>query len=129
LIAAVESCVDHWRRRLPNTEITLSASGDFGAISEQGSLTVYRIVQEALTNIAKHSAATRVTLELNTAHSAPGLEFKLKIADDGAGIDLARSASGFGLINMRERVEMQGGKLQIESSPNRGFMLCASFTE
>ena len=75
---------------------------------------VFRIFQEALTNIAKHASATRVKVNLTVAHDQVNLE----IADDGAGLDqesLAKPES-FGLRGMRERVAELGGTLDISSS-------------
>src|SRR5258707_6237296 len=60
--AALEHCVNDWRSRLPLTTIVLSISGDFEALDETRGLVLYRLVQEALTNIARHAKATRVQI-------------------------------------------------------------------
>ena len=83
--------------------------------------TLFRIVQESLTNIAKHARARRVTLELK-----PGVEcFCLSVADDGCGFDPASSEQatnhhGWGLMIMRERAEAVGGEVRVESGAGRG---------
>jgi signal transduction histidine kinase len=74
--------------------------------------TVYRIAQEALTNVAKHAGATRATVALRIADGT----VELDVADDGTGFDPSVPSSGFGLIGMRERVELAGGALAIERS-------------
>jgi signal transduction histidine kinase len=76
--------------------------------------TVYRLVQEALTNVAKHAGATHVRVAVNDgAHGRLWVE----IADDGTGFDPAATTSGFGLAGMRERVQLSGGQLTVTPSP------------
>lgn len=70
---------------------------------------IYRIAQEALTNIAKHADATVVDIALHERHGAVELE----VRDDGRGFDPAATTSGFGLLGMRERVELAGGTLAL----------------
>ena len=83
--------------------------------------TLYRIVQEALTNVARHAhaARARVRIASDTRH------VHCSIWDDGAGFtpdspELAKPASGLGLIGMRERLDALGGALRITSAPGRG---------
>ena len=83
--------------------------------------TIYRIVQEGLTNASKHSRASRV--RVNVSESAGGIA--IEISDDGVGFDTAASSSGFGLLGMRERVALAGGRLEIESAPGQGTKLRA----
>jgi signal transduction histidine kinase len=83
---------------------------------------VYRLVQEALTNVAKHARASNVTLRV------VGRDGRLDVlvSDDGRGFDPEAEREGFGLDGMRERVELVGGELQIESKPGRGTRTTAS---
>ena len=83
--------------------------------------TVYRLVQETLTNTMKHANAERVELTLK----AIGGEVRLSVSDDGSGFLLDQPAGGFGLIGMRERVELVGGRLEVESSPGGGTVVRA----
>lgn len=90
------------------------------------SLTVYRIVQEAMSNINKHSGAQNVAINLEFNEK----ELKLYIYDDGAGFNVDDLKvknddmnSGFGLISMRERVELLSGDFEINSKPGRGTRL------
>ena len=80
---------------------------------------IYRIVQEALTNIGKHARASRVQLEVVEGASA----LRVRIADDGIGFEPATPSSGFGLEGIRERVELVGGDLRIVSAPDEGTEL------
>ena len=88
------------------------------SISSSMATAIFRVTQEALSNIEKHAGAHQVHVQLT--HKAPHLE--LMIRDDGKGFDLHDTLrpvrSGLGLINMRERVEMQGGRCVLESSPS-----------
>lgn len=122
LVAAIEHCVDEWRQRLPGTRFTLSAGGTFDDLSEPLTLTVYRLIQEGLTNISKHAHATeaRVALERIRVTGAGG-ELRLSVADDGCGMDLGSHHSRFGLSGMRERVEMSGGTFELASAPGGGL--------
>jgi signal transduction histidine kinase len=74
--------------------------------------TVYRIVQEAVANIVKHAQARHAEVLVTADEHA----IRLTIIDDGHGFDTAAPATGFGLMGIRERVELAGGRLAIESS-------------
>jgi signal transduction histidine kinase len=79
---------------------------------------LFRIVQEALTNCAKHAKARNVTIELRTDEEH---HVSLVIADDGVGFDVdPHSRSGLGLLTMRERAEFHGGRFSLETTPGRG---------
>jgi signal transduction histidine kinase len=71
--------------------------------------TIYRIAQEALTNVAKHARATNAHLALSFENGA----VELTVADDGSGFDPEGETSGFGVMGMRERVTLAGGDLQL----------------
>lgn len=91
-------------------------------LSPDAQLTVFRVVQEALTNIAKYAAATRVTVRL----CEDGEEALLSIRDDGIGFDPAAvSNTRHGLVGMRFRVEAERGRLTVQSAPGEGTLICA----
>ncbi|HET6551605.1 MAG TPA: GAF domain-containing sensor histidine kinase [Solirubrobacter sp.] len=83
--------------------------------------TIYRLVQEALTNVAKHAGATRVQVRVCERDHA----IALTVRDDGGGFDPLQGTSGFGLLGMRERLALVGGTLQVESAPGEGTLLRA----
>ena len=116
LVAALENCVDHWRQRLPDTRFTLSMSGELDDLGEIMSLTIYRLIQEGLTNAYKHAGAARIDIGV----SRDG-DVLLTLADDGCGMDMTSRGTGFGLNGMRERVELMGGTFAIETSTGHGF--------
>jgi signal transduction histidine kinase len=76
-------------------------------------VTIYRLIQEALTNIAKHAGADRadISVELSDARTV------VRVADNGTGFDTTKASSGFGLTGMRERIVLAGGQLDISSAP------------
>lgn len=82
-------------------------------------LAVYRIIQEQYTNIIKYSKANLVNVFISTANS----NFRLIIADDGAGADLGKKTKGIGLKNVESRISVFGGKVKIKTTPGKGFML------
>jgi signal transduction histidine kinase len=82
--------------------------------------TVYRLVQEALTNVAKHARANRVRVAVNEADG----QLSIEVRDDGAGFDPETASHGFGLAGMRERVSLAGGTLSVDSG-ERGTVLSA----
>jgi signal transduction histidine kinase len=84
--------------------------------------TIYRLVQEALTNVAKHAHATRV--DVNVTEDNGRAEVIVK--DDGIGFDSQEPRSGFGLAGMRERVSLAGGSLEVRSEPGDGTTVRAS---
>ena len=122
--AALEHCVDTWRPRLAGAQLDFELAGDLADLSEALTLTLYRVVQEGLNNIAKHARATQVTLQVRRV-TAPTDVITVRIADDGVGFDVAAPTQGLGLIGMRERVAGLSGRLDVKSVPDGGFELVA----
>lgn len=94
--------------------------------SRNGATTLFRVMQEALTNVVRHAEATRVSISLVCEDG----ECVLSIADNGRGARDAQAAEGhgeksFGLLGIRERVHVLGGSVSIETAPERGFALTA----
>jgi NarL family two-component system sensor histidine kinase LiaS len=83
--------------------------------------TLFRVVQEALANVARHSAAQTVTITLRT--TTAGIE--LTVCDDGCGFDGARTTNGMGLASMRERLAALDGRLEVTSAPGQGTVVIA----
>jgi len=88
------------------------------------SLCLYRVIQESLRNIVRHSGARKASVDLQGSTS----EIRLKITDDGVGFDPAsgRQKGGLGLFSMRERLRLIGGSISIESQPLRGTQISAT---
>lgn len=110
------------RRTGLSVEVNLPAAA--GRLHSELEITVFRVVQEGLTNIAKHAAATvaRVTVELREG------SLRLEVQDNGRGFDVAAALQNekkksLGLFGMEERVSLVGGTLQINSAPGQGTTL------
>jgi signal transduction histidine kinase len=127
IAAALEHCVNEWRSRLPAVTIETSISGDLASLDETRGLVLYRLVQEALTNIARHSQATRVEIRIEQVEDGRGAQrIDMLIADNGRGTDMKAPRTGLGLVGMRERVAALGGSISLASEPGGGFRVMSS---
>jgi PAS domain S-box-containing protein len=120
LNAALEWLADGWSRR---TGVTITVEGDpvEDSLSEAGAITVYRIVQEALTNVTRHAQARHAHIGLRH-HDA---ELVLVVEDDGRGLapgDMDKRESS-GLAGIRERARILGGRASIDNRPQGGCRL------
>ncbi|HEU5252045.1 MAG TPA: GAF domain-containing sensor histidine kinase [Solirubrobacterales bacterium] len=84
---------------------------------------VYRLVQEALTNVVKHAGASRAVLAVEEDEG----EVRISVRDDGCGFDPEAAGGGRGLTGMRERIELFGGRIEVGSNPGEGTEVAASF--
>lgn len=126
LAGALEHCVDEWRRRLPRISIRLRMTERLDeGLDEMRRLAIYRLVQEALTNVARHSGATQVEVGITREDAQPHSPSRIVVCveDNGVGAHPGRSGVGLGLIGMRERVEAVGGSLLVNNSAQGGFVL------
>jgi len=125
LPAAIRSHAQEWADRTGVT-LTLEIDPGLGRLPEAIELSVFRIVQEGLSNIRKHAAARQVRLCLQRTPTASLL---VRLADDGRGLaeplDLANLSARkhFGLLGISERIALLGGAMQIESPPGGGVVL------
>ena len=85
---------------------------------------IFRICQEAMNNIAKHSLASHVNLSLQKE----GERIVLTVQDHGQGFDLQRAKKGLGLSTMVERAELSGGRFELETARGKGTTIRASWT-
>jgi signal transduction histidine kinase len=127
LVVAVRWYLDRQAKSwgVPAHFTTCSLSDD-DRFSSELETACFRIVQEALTNVARHAQASRISVVLERA----GQDLVLLISDDGAGFDikaLRTNAATVGLRSMEERVQAVGGSLTIDSAPDLGTAICARF--
>jgi PAS domain S-box-containing protein len=118
LAAALDHLLKGWSERTGVAAELAVPENDARRLPEDIEVNLYRVTQEALHNVVKHAQATRVSVELHV-----GEETVLVISDNGLGFDPVRArvdSDGFGLISMRERAALIGGKLDIESAPQAG---------
>ncbi|OND16311.1 hybrid sensor histidine kinase/response regulator [Burkholderia pseudomallei] len=123
LMAAIEWLTHEFveRYRIP---VTSRIEADDIAFTRGSATEVFRIVQEALTNVARHSEATEVTLDI--IRDEPNCI--VRIADNGCGTarDTRPNRHSLGLLGMRERAARLGGEIRIDTAPGRGFALTAT---
>lgn len=123
----LEAALETLARRAAGTgDYDIEIDLDFNGYTHPGSateqeITAYRLVQEALSNAAKHSLADHLMLSVSRDDGA----IVIDIADDGAGFDPSLPRGGFGLTGMRERVALVGGTLSIDSKPGDGTRIRA----
>jgi PAS domain S-box-containing protein len=104
--------------------VEFSCESDLGQISETTSVVLFRVLQEALSNVAKHSGAERVIVSFGLE----GDQVLLRVSDHGRGFDTQslHEHGGLGLISMRERLRLVGGTVKIVSSAGQGTNIEAS---
>jgi PAS domain S-box-containing protein len=104
-------------------EVEFSDRGVSSEIPKDVALCLFRIAQEALGNVAKHSKAKQAQVEVSSTNN----EIRLRIVDSGVGFDpaLRRANVGIGLVSMRERLRLVGGTLLVQSEPMRGTEILA----
>jgi signal transduction histidine kinase len=126
LVPALERHLQEYQSR--GLRVDLHALGLEGRLPGPVEIAVYRIVQEALTNIVKHAAASAVSVLLERRDGA----VRIIVEDDGRGFELHRVLAsgdadrGLGLHGMHERAVLLGGSLTVESAPGRGTTVFAS---
>jgi signal transduction histidine kinase len=122
LTKALENYVEEWSTKNALTVDFHCIDDKLDGRSDEIRTSIYRIIQEGLTNIAKHATnATHVSIVISTLDGT----LHLTIEDNGCGFNSAASSSRLGLAGMRERLSLVGGQLEIESSPNAGTALFA----
>ena len=97
-------------------KVEFTQKGSVPPFSEPVPLVMFRVLQEALQNVARHSGAGRVEVSLLTE----GDEIRLHVKDRGKGFDPVQLSDGLGLVSMRERLRLVGGKIKISSAPGLG---------
>jgi signal transduction histidine kinase len=109
--------------RASGTPVDLYMSGTDRPLSAALELTVYRVVQEALTNVVKHAPGARAAVAL----AVSDYEILLDVTNDGAPADVGEphAAAGLGIVGMRERIAAFGGLLAAEPLADRGFRVAA----
>jgi two-component system sensor histidine kinase UhpB len=112
LSGAIEAMIKSWRKTDPSVEMVYYFPEEKLTMTEIQSLTAYRIIQESLTNIYRHSRATKVNVHLFLEKLSPSSQLVISVADNGIGIG-ENSQDGIGLRGMKERMLIVGGELKI----------------
>lgn len=128
LVEALKDEIDAWNKRNPKTNCIYAFDGDLSNLGERTNITIYRIIQECLTNITKHASARHVSIELNNDMES----LRLTVSDDGIGMDASMPGHmGLGLIGMRERIHALNGIFSHQTSSGDGFriIICIPYNE
>ena len=125
LTDSLQELAIQWRQHHPKIVFDLELDGNLGDLPEALNITLYRIVQEALTNIANHAQASHVKVWLRRI---PGVASEpkhllLTMQDDGKGMDPSLPIKGLGMLGMRERVIASGGDFISHSAPGQGVRI------
>ena len=125
LVTALQDMIDDWNARHQDIFCYFSFEGDPGMLDEATNISLYRIVQESLTNIVKHAnaAAVKINLVIDAGKNSQQGHVILNIEDDGAGFDPAGTRQGLGLLGMRERAEALNGTCSITTKPGHGVRI------
>ena len=126
LTAALETMIDDWRRRFEKIHWRSDIDIEYKNLDEAVNITIFRFVQETLTNIVKHSDAT----EVSVAVKIDKLEERITICvrDNGSIQENTESNDGVGLVGLRERIESLGGTFETGINTPNGFFVFASFS-
>ena len=122
LMEGLKQMVDDWNVHHEDTFCRLRIEGDYGNLHDEQQINIYRIVQEALTNVSKYAKAENVSITLS------GNEIiTLSIIDDGVGFHLNEITQSMGLTGIRDRVTLLRGELDIASKPGKGVSIQIEF--
>jgi signal transduction histidine kinase len=124
LISAVDWFCSELRRVLIGVDVTQDVRAEEGAIPLPLKLAIFRILQEACSNVCKHARAHELAVQLQT--DAEGV--RMEVVDDGVGFDVASLrpvCTGFGIASMRERAAMTDGRLIVQSQVGKGTRVLA----
>ena len=121
---AVEDLVNIWRGRHPEIACDLLFRGAVDGLGEAINITVYRLIQECLTNVLRHAQATRTEIEVQRGDAV----LRVSVSDNGKGLGERNEGDSerFGLMGMRERVQALGGEFELQSRPGAGLIVIAT---
>jgi two-component system, NarL family, sensor histidine kinase UhpB len=123
LIKALQNMIDEWNGRQDDIFCHFSFSNIPDNLPESLNISLFRIIQESLTNVLKHSQASEVLISVNKIKVEGEEVINLTIKDDGVGLDENKTMSGLGLPGIKERVEMNNGTYELISEKNNGLKI------
>ncbi|MEW8470340.1 MAG: sensor histidine kinase [Candidatus Thiodiazotropha sp.] len=121
-VDALQELIDSWQLRHTRTKLSYQIQANLGLNDEAIQLTLYRVLQECLTNISRHSSATDVSINLEESKTT----YSLKVADNGKGFEVDEQKSSFGIAGMQQRIESVNGRMDIDSKPGGGVIIMVS---
>ena len=128
LAAALRDLADGWQEAHPAIDWSLDmVESDLARLSDEAALAVYRMVQEGMTNIARHSGCSEAQITISSRSAALGERLDILVSDDGRGFDSAPRHSG-GLQGMEERIRKLGGDFTVWGESGSGVAVRASIS-
>ncbi|HTZ78748.1 MAG TPA: histidine kinase [Stellaceae bacterium] len=125
LTAALDNLVEFWRRRHPDIDYRISMAPGCADLGEATDITVYRVVQECLSNAVRHGRPSTIGVAIERAERGPDrAEVTVQVSDDGRGLK-ETSVHGLGLLGMSERVRARGGRLALANRSGGGLTVTA----
>jgi two-component system sensor histidine kinase UhpB len=130
LIEAIDNLIEFWRRRHPEIAYRCDIAPEVAGCGGLIDTTVYRIVQESLSNALRHSrpSAISITVTSDSGAREEDRALQVTVADDGQGMS-AEPGVGYGLLGMSERVKALGGSLAVSSGVGTGLVVTASLPQ
>lgn len=122
---AISILIKEWHEQHPHIHLDTNVEACSFLLTEQINITIYRFIQEALTNISKHANAQNVSITLKSNCNENGQQLCIEITDDGIGLKSGATSYGMGIIGMRERIDAVSGTFTIKNNPDEGVAVNA----
>jgi len=121
LVPTLEESISAWQQRQEGINFKLTLSGELNSLTEAMNMTVFRVVQESITNAVRHAAASEIAVAVQNDNE----QLIIDISDDGKGMEVQdfHSDVDFGLLGMRERAHSLGGEFQLTSALGEGVSI------
>lgn len=125
LVPTLEQSIASWRTRETAIDFQLEVEGTLNNLNEMMNMTVFRVVQEALTNAVRHADATEIKVKVSAHQGGDEDQLIIDIQDNGKGMVVKdfHSDVDFGLLGMRERAQSLGGEFKLNSEPGHGVRI------
>jgi hypothetical protein len=122
LVPTLEQSIASWQQRESGIEFKLQTSGKLDNLNEAMNMTVFRVVQEAITNAVRHADASHINVSVDARQGSDDDRLQIIVQDDGKGMVVKdfHSDVDFGLLGMRERAQSLGGEFSLISEPGQG---------
>ncbi|WP_036312309.1 ATP-binding protein [Methylophaga thiooxydans] len=125
LVPTLEQCIASWQSRETTINFQLDVNGTLNNLNEMMNMTVFRVVQEAITNAVRHAEASEIKVKVSAEQGSEDDKLIIDIQDNGKGMVVKdfHSDVDFGLLGMRERAQSLGGKFELNSEPGAGVRI------
>ncbi|WP_438971559.1 ATP-binding protein [Methylophaga sp.] len=128
LVPTLEQSIASWQSRESGINFQLDVEGTLNNLTEMMNMTVFRVVQEAITNAVRHADASEIKVKVTAEQGSDDDKLFIDIRDNGKGMVVKdfHSDVDFGLLGMRERAQSLGGEFKLESEPDAGVRILIS---